>query len=304
MDKNESAQINVLDANDVVRASAFIYAAPGGSSSNGGTSYSDALDAKTAIQKAAAGDTVLLQAGTYKIPFTSGSKNSIVCSKSGSSAAMINVQGDGGQATIDFQCPSGSYVQDSFGLSVTGSYYYFKNITITRAAYQGAYVTGGYNTFDTCNFNDNRCTGLEINKGGNHTTVTNCVANNNYDPKKTGTMADGFGPKQTQGAGNKFINCSATGNSDDGYDCYDSDQVVTFEGCKAYNSGSTEGNGQGFKLGGNNKVAKHTLKNCISSNNKDVGYHANSNPGPIYCTNCTGSGNGGGLTSGSGIKMQ
>lgn len=299
-EKNSNdSSVNILDESDMVRASVTLYVTPSGTSSAGGTSFSDALSFSAALGKAAAGTTILMQSGTYNIAYTSGSKNTITFSKSGTSSEMIRVEGSGGQATVDFQFPSSSWVQDSYGFYVTGSYWYFKNITITRAGYQGAYVTGGYNTFDSCQFNSNRNTGLEINKGGNHTTVTNCQSNNNFDLKNNGEMADGFGPKQTMGAGNKFIGCTANGNSDDGYDCYDSPQVVTFENCYAYSNGSTDGNGQGFKLGGLSVQASHTLKNCISSNNKAHGYDANSNPGPIYLTNCTGSGNGDTLYSGN-----
>lgn len=290
-DKN----LTLLDSTSQIKATSVIYVTPNGKSTNGGTSFDDALDIITALNMASSGQTVYLQAGTYKIPYTAGAKNTITLSKSGTSSSPIRIEGSGGQAIVDFQFPLGTYVQDSYGFYVTGSYYYFKNITITNAGYQGAYVTGSYNTFENCQFNNNRNTGLEINKGGNNTIVRNCVANNNFDPKKNGSMADGFGPKQTQGAGNKFYNCVADSNSDDGYDCYDSPQTVIFEGCKAYRSGKNDGNGVGFKLGGNYTKATHYLTNCESSYNRDAGYHANNNPGPIYLTNCTGTGNGAGL---------
>lgn len=287
--------LNPLDSTDQVKATSAIYVTPTGKSTNGGTSFSDALDIKTALANASAGQTVYLQAGTYKIAYTAGAKNTITLSKAGTSSSPITIEGSGGQAIVDFQFPSGTYVQDSYGFYVTGSYYYFKNITITNAGYQGAYVTGSYNTFESCQFNNNRNTGLEINKGGNNTTVRNCIANNNFDPKKNGSMADGFGPKQTMGPGNKFYNCSADSNSDDGFDLYDSPQTVYIDGCQAYRSGKNDGNGVGFKLGGNYTKATHYVSNCVSSYNRDAGYHANNNPGPIYLTNCTGTGNGAGL---------
>jgi len=301
---SNNTSLNVFDETDAVKASTTLHVTPNGSSSAGGTSFSDAINLTTALSRVVAGDTILMQSGTYPIAYSSGNKNTITMSKSGSSGNTIRMEGSGGQAVIDFQFPTNAWVQDSYGLYVTGSYWYFKNITVTRAGYQGAYVTGGNNTFDTCRFNSNRNTGLEINKGGNNTLVLNCQSNNNFDLKNNGEMADGYGPKQTQGTGNRFIGCSATGNSDDGYDCFDSDKVVTFENCSALNSGSPAGNGQGFKLGGNNKVARHTLLNCTSSNNKVNGYDSNSNPGPIVLTNCGGSGNGHDLFHGDGLVIQ
>ncbi|MBN2544540.1 MAG: right-handed parallel beta-helix repeat-containing protein [Spirochaetes bacterium] len=292
---SDTSVLNVLDGSDIARASATLYVTPTGSSSAGGTSFSDALSFSAALSKAAAGTTILCQAGTYRISYTSGSKNTITFSKSGTSSENIRVEGSGGQAVFDFQFPTSSWVQDSYGFYVTGSYWYFKNITITRAGYQGAYVTGGYNTFDGCQFNTNRNTGLEINKGGHHTKVINCSATDNFDLKNNGGMSDGFGPKQTMGAGNTLTNCTATSNGDDGFDLYDSPQTVIIDGCKAYSNGEADGNGEGFKLGGNYTQAVHYVSNCISSNNRHHGYTPNHNPGPIYIRNCTGSGNGGEL---------
>jgi hypothetical protein len=270
-----------------------IYASPSGSLNNGGTSFSDALDIKTALERVSAGQTLLLQAGTYGISYSSGNRNTMFLTRSGSSSNLIRVEGYNGQAKLDFQCPEGDWVQDSWGFEVTGNYWYFKNIDITRAAYQGAYVMGSHNTFENCNSYDNRNTGLEINEGGAYTTVINCDAYNNYDPKKNGGMADGFAAKQEQGQGNKFIGCDAWGNSDDGYDNFDSPYKVIYENCTGNSNGTHDGNGNGFKLGGNDVTAHHELTNCVANNNRKHGFHANSNPGPIYLTNCSASGNGG-----------
>ena len=269
-----------------------IYASPSGKSSNGGTSFSDALDIRTALGRVSAGETLLLEAGTYKISYSSGNKNSISLTRNGSSSKLIRVEGFNGQAKLDFQCPDGDWVQDSFGFDLRGDYWYFKNIDITRSPYHGVYVIGAHNTFEDCNFYDNRTTGFEINKGGSYTTVINCDSYDNYDPKRNGGMADGFASKQTQGAGNKFIGCNAWGNSDDGYDTYDSSLTVVFENCTGNNNGTHDGNGNGFKLGGNGVTAIQYLTNCIANNNRKHGFHANGNPGPIYLKNCSASGNG------------
>lgn len=186
------------------------------------------------------------------------------------------------------------WVQDSYGFYVTGSYWYFKGIYITRAGYQGAYVTGTYNTFENCAFYNNRNTGLEINKGGSYTTVINCEAYHNYDPKKLGSMADGIAPKQTQDPGNKIIGCRVWENSDDGYDCFDSPEVVTFENCWAFrngvdiwNYGGFDGNGNGFKVGGNYQEANHVLTNCVAFDHPNKGFDQNNNSGGITIYNCT-----------------
>lgn len=281
-----------------VTASSY-YVTPTGSATNSGASFTSAMNLTTAVSKAVAGDVVILQAGTYTIAYVSGSKNSIVFSKSGTASSPIRVEcQNNGRAIIDFSFPDQAWVQDSFGFSVTGSFWSFKGISITRAGYQGAYVTGANNTFENCAFYNNRNTGLEINKGGTNTIVKNCDAYRNYDPKKKGSMADGFGPKQTQGPGNKFINCRAWENSDDGYDCFDSTQKVTFENCWAirngvdvWNYGGFTGNGNGFKVGGNSVPADNVLTKCVAIGHPQKGFDQNNNTGSITIYNCTGFGN-------------
>jgi hypothetical protein len=223
-----------------------------------------------------------------------------VLAQQGSEEQRIRLITDGGgRAEFDFSFPEQAWVQDSFGFLVSGSYWSFCGIDITRAGYQGAYVTGQHNTFENCSFHDNRNTGLEINKGGAYTTVINCDSYRNYDPKKLGGMADGFGPKETQGPGNRFLGCRAWENSDDGYDAYNSDQTVIFEGCYAFrngvdvwNYGGFAGNGNGFKVGGAGKQANHLLTQCVAFANRVKGFDQNNNSGGLTLYNCTGFDNG------------
>ncbi|MFZ5892070.1 MAG: right-handed parallel beta-helix repeat-containing protein, partial [Myxococcota bacterium] len=270
------------------------YVAPNGRSDNDGSSFARALDFATARGRVVAGDTILLQAGTYTIPYVASTKNTITLSQVADAAKPIRVWADGGRAVFDFSFPEQAWVQDSYGFYVTGSYWHFKGIDVIHAGYQGTYVTGQHNTFENCSFHDNRNTGLEINKGGAYTTVINCDAYRNYDPKKLGSMADGFGPKETQGPGNKFIGCRAWENSDDGFDAFESPETVIFENCSAFrngvdvwNYGNFAGNGNGFKVGGNSIQANHQLKNCIAFENPVKGFDQNNNTGGLTLYNCT-----------------
>ena len=137
-------------------SAATYYITPEGSASNDGSSYSKAKALVTAMDKAAAGDSLILQPGTYTITYKAAAKNTIVCAAVGTASKRITVCCPDGMATLDFSFPELTYVQNSYGLSVTGSYWYFKNLVITHAGYQGAYVTGGYNTFEHCVFFDNQ----------------------------------------------------------------------------------------------------------------------------------------------------
>jgi len=283
---------------------------PSGSASGTGTASSP-LAVGTAFANAKAGDTILLAAGTYAIPYTTGSANTILCATKATKEAPIVVQAPAGQrATLDFQFPKDAWVQDSYGLSLTGNWWQFQRIAITRAGYQGVYVTGSYNSFENCAFYENRNSGIEINKGGSYTTLRNCDAYRNYDPKKLGTMADGFAPKQTQGPGNRLIGCRAWENSDDGYDAYDSPEIVVFDSCLAFRNGldvlgyGAVGNGNGFKIGGLQQPAPDTLRHCVSFGNPLKGFDQNNNTAGLTLVHCTGYlngtnfGLGGALTTG------
>ena len=277
-----------------------LYISPSGSSSNSGASSDLALDYATAFSEAEAGDTLELAAGTYTVPFTdSSAKNTITFSVMANAANPIIVRSPGfAQAIFDFGFPDLEWKQNSFGFYVTGSYWTFEGIAITRAGYQGAYITGAHNTFRNCAFHDNRNTGLEINKGGSYTTIIQCDSYRNYDIKKSGTMADGFGPKQTQGAGNKFIGCRAWENSDDGFDAYESPESVEIEDSWAFRNGidvwgyGAVGNGNGFKMGGNDSLANHKLIRCVAFGNPSKGFDQNNNTGGITILNSIAYGNG------------
>lgn len=276
---------------------ATYWAAPAGKAANAG-SKSAPLDLVSGIKKLAAGDSLLLEAGTYSIPYTAGAKNSLVCAIKATQAEPIVVRSPSGRATFDFGFPEDTYEQDSYGISLTGSWWTFERIEVTRAGYQGAYVTGDHNTFDNCSFHHNRNSGVEVNKGGSNTLLHNVDSYNNYDPKKTGSMADGFAIKQTMGPGNRLVGCRSWNNSDDAYDTYDSPAFVTMDSCWAATSGwyhgdpkdsrsNTTMNGNGFKVGGLERVQRNILRHCVAFGNKARGFDQNNNTGGVTLINCT-----------------
>ncbi|MBN1307917.1 MAG: right-handed parallel beta-helix repeat-containing protein [Chitinispirillaceae bacterium] len=282
----------------VLVSAATLYVTPSGTSGNDGKSFASALNYSTALSRAVAGDTILLQGGTYTVPYNASKKNTIVLSKSGSAGKPISMIADNNsRAIFNFSYPNNSKVLNedvtSYGFDITGSYWYFRGIYITKAGYQGAYVSGSNITFENCAFYENWNTGLEINKGGSRVTAINCDAYRNFDGAyKNGSMADGFAPKQTQGAGNTFIGCRAWENSDDGYDTYDSPEAVVFENCWAFRNGVNvwnfsgfSGNSNGFKVGGNGKVQNNKLIRCIVFGQPGKGFDQNNNAGGLTIHN-------------------
>lgn len=274
------------------------YITPSGSTGNDGSSFAKAIQLQKAIGLAVAGDSLILQGGTYAIAYTAGSKNTIKLAQLGQSGKpIVFTSYQNSKAIIDFSFPEHQWVQSSYGFDLTGSYWYLKGLTITNAGYQGVYVSGVHNTFNNCVFSYNRFSGLEINKLGSYTTVINCDSYRNYNPKEisgvAGAAADGFAPKQTQGAGNVLIGCRAWENSDDGFDTFDSPEAVVIENCWAFNNGSLKigsitysGNMDGFKVGGNDKLQNNKVYNCIAFGNGFRGYDENNNTGGVVLYNC------------------
>jgi len=287
----------VLSLGATRAAAATIWAAPTGKSSSTGTEMAP-YDVVTAIGKLAAGDSLLLKPGTYAIPYTTGTINSLVCAVKATQASPIVVRSPTGRAELDFGFPEDTYLQNSFGISLTGNWWTFERIDVTRAGYQGTYVTGSHNTFDNCRFYRNRNSGVEVNKGGEYTLLRNVDTYDNYDPKKAGSMSDGFAIKQTMGPGNRLVGCRSWNNSDDGYDTFDSPEFVTLDSCWAFRNGwyhgdpgssrnSTSMNGNGFKVGGLGQLQRNVLRNCVAVGNKARGFDQNSNTGGITVVNST-----------------
>lgn len=281
-------------------ASKIYYVAPEGSGD--GSSFTEAMSFDAALSAVGAGEMILLEPGIYTIPYT-GSKNTITLEKSGRSGAPIKMAAANcGRARFDFSTPADEYVDKGFGFHLTGNYWYIKNIDVTRAGYHGMYIGAGstseaspnvgqHNTIENSAFFDNRNTGLEINNGGAYNTIVNSDAYLNYDLKRNGGMADGFAPKQLQGMGNRFYGCRAWGNSDDGFDTYDSPHPVIIENSWAFSNGydvwgfGLQGNGNGFKLGGNGKLQHNVITNSVAFDHPKVGFDLNGNTGGIRVLN-------------------
>ena len=92
-----------------------------------------------------------------------------------------------------------------------------------------------------------------------------------------GVNADGFGAKLSVGEGNRFIECIARENADDGFDLYSKSILgpigaVMIDRCVACGNG-----GMGFKLGGEDQQAAHEVRDCLAYANAGGGFSANSN---------------------------
>lgn len=297
-------------------ANGVIVVTPDGSATHNGTSAADAVDLQTALNYAAAGQTIQLAGGTYALT----SELKVERGRDGTAEAPITLTtADGSYATLDFGGVG-------TGFSVWGNYWNISklNVTNTKDGAKGMQLAGSHCVLEQMNFYNNGNTGLQVsglstdNKAlwPSYNTIKNCTSMNNAD--RAMEDADGFAAKLTTGEGNVFDGCIAAYNADDGWDLFakaatGSIGSVTIQNCVAYKNGYLmlaaepvkkqplqfptvacdangnlsfgnvaatveAGNGNGFKMGGTNLPGNHKLVNSISYDNAAKGIDSNSCP--------------------------
>ena len=249
-----------------------------------------------AITKVKAGQTIIVNSGTYAMT------SKINITTSGTSDKVITLKAKEGAARpkLDFSAmPESSSNQ---GMVLKGNYWHFKGIDIYKAGDNGMQITGSNNIIEFMTFSECSDSGLQLDNGAANNTILNCDSYFNAD--STLENADGFACKLNAGTGNKFIGCRAWQNLDDGWDGYlrGTDNIsTTYQNCWAVKNGylikgsKGAGDGNGFKTGGSDdKLLKHNAKytNCIAAGNVADGFDHNSNRGEVTIYNCSAYDNG------------
>ncbi|BCU78668.1 pectate lyase [Luteolibacter sp. LG18] len=286
------------------------YVAPAGSDAGAGSLEKPFATVQRAQQAANPGDTVQIRGGTYRMKNSDISKSKgpyaslTFLDKSGTKDKPITYRAYRDEKPV-FDCtdvkPPGKRVSV---FSVTGSWLRLVGLEVT-----GVQVTitdhtqsicfhnnGSNNIYERLLMHDTQAIGIYSVEGSNNLFL-NCDAWNNWDSTSEGGRggnSDGFGCHPPKGStGNVFRGCRAWFNSDDGFDCINARESVTFENCWAFYNGFTpdmkkRADGNGFKAGGFGKtpaselpstIPRHTVRNCVAVGNKAAGFYANHQPG-------------------------
>ncbi len=267
---------------DLGLTQANYYVAPDGSDAAAGTRDAPFATIKKAAELAGPGQLVYLRGGTYS------AVTKISLTKSGTASAPIRIRAyPGERPVLDLSATAGTS-QDA--ISISGNFYHIHGLEIVGAAHNSVKISGNDNRIENCVSRAARNTGFHITGGSAGTTFParnlflNCDSIRSFDAP-IGGNADGFSAKWNLGPGNVFRGCRAIENSDDGWDLWMGDGSVLIEDCWAIRSGinvwgsaTFDGNGQGFKLGGNNVGAPHRLVRCLAWGNKSYGVDQNNNP--------------------------
>jgi hypothetical protein len=304
-DGGGTAQSDAGDAGASVMPSADdLIAAPDGQDAAAGT-----LDAPTtltaAITRIGAGHSIYLRGGSYAyaVQVTIARDNS---GDDGQQKTIAPYQNEA--PVLDFSSQPYGSSGNARGLQIEGSYWHVIGLEVMNSADNGIYVAGNSNVIEGCVVHGNHDTGLQLGRYASSATsqadwpsnnlILNCESYDNYDaPPGSGENADGFAAKLTVGTGNVFRGCVSHNNIDDGWDLYTKSDTgaiggVTIDQCIAHHNGTltdgttnTNGDRNGFKLGGEKIAVAHTVTRSVAFANGKDGFTWNSNPGAIRLSN-------------------
>ncbi|KAH6633558.1 pectate lyase L [Boeremia exigua] len=273
---------------------ATYYVAPTGSDSAAGSLAAPYKSIQVAVDKAVAGDSILLRGGTYSL-----TKN-IQVKKSGTASNRITlaayqtevpvIDGEGLTGT---PAPVGGSIAaaDRGVLHVEkASYWTFRGIHLINGPYGVYAVDSNNNVFQQLTTRQNYETGFQLQGNSANNQILYLDSYENRDPRKNGESADGVGIKEGTGEGNLLKGARLWNNVDDGLDMWEFKSKVTIVDTISWGNGvnrwgftNFQGDGNGFKLGGGDaadkKAANHQLTNCIAFNNAKKGFTDNSQPG-------------------------
>ncbi|MCY9784553.1 right-handed parallel beta-helix repeat-containing protein [Nocardiopsis sp. EMB25] len=281
-----------------------LFAAPDGSDSAPGTE-SDPTTLTSAIDRIEPGGTIYMRGGTYDFSETVH----IAPGNDGLSSDRNELFAHPGETPVlNFSAQS----EDSSnrGLAVGGDWWHINGIIVEHAGDNGILLGGNDNIIERVTTRYNHDTGLQLSRytagaprsqWPSNNLIVSTVSHDNAD--SDGEDADGFAPKLTVGDGNVFRYTVAYNNIDDGYDLFTKSDTgpigeVTIEHSLAFGNGSlsdgsqhSDGDRNGFKLGGSGIEVDHHIHHSIAFENGKHGFTYNSNPGGMTVSNNLGVGN-------------
>ncbi|MFF4351201.1 carbohydrate-binding protein [Streptomyces sp. NPDC001530] len=271
-----------------------LYVAPNGSDSAAGT-QSAPTTLTSAISGITPGGTIYLRGGTYSYAQTV----TIPPTNNGTSSARTTLSAYPGETPVlNFSAQT----EDSAnrGLAVDGSYWHVNGIVVEHAGDNGIFVGGSNNIIERTVTRFNRDSGLQLSRMASSTPKDQWPSNNlilsaesHDNADSDGEDADGFAAKLTVGSGNVFRYAVSHNNIDDGWDLYaktDTGAIgpVTIEDSLSYDNGTlsdgtvnSNGDRNGYKLGGEDIAVNHIVRRSIAYHNGKHGFTYNSNPGTM-----------------------
>lgn len=290
---------------------AEFFIAPTGSNSNTGVIDSPWGSFDYAIDRLQPGDTLWVRGGSYSL----SNRIRLQGSDGGVPGAPVNIWAyeqagfretpvlDFAPMTAAWGSSSGRGVQIDNGVD----WLHLKGLTIQNARDNGLYSESDHSVFELMTTRWNGDSGLQLDGASSYNEILNSDSYENYDPQNNGENADGFAIKFSNiGPGNVVRGARAWGNSDDGWDMWEStaggvlvEDSWSFDNGKIIQRfydvdaleagnltpGSFNGDGNGFKLGRDG--GPHVLNRVVVWENQVRGIDVNGNGFGVEVNNST-----------------
>ncbi len=247
------------------------YLALTGSDTNDGKSKDSAI--RTFSQAASllsAGDQLFIVGGSYSEP--------LHIQATGTSQHPIIIRAYPGERVII----DGSQHDDNT-VRLEGQWLVLQDITVQNSAQRGVLVARSrYVTLRNITARDNGHVGIQFYRSRD-SLLEGCESHGNFDEATQGNDADGV-----QVLSSRFVtvrHCLMYDNSDDGFDAWDSSDIVV-EYSVSHNNGYKRGDGNGFKLS-NRSDGRTIIRNSVAYSNKLRGIDGNSGGGHVVVNNTT-----------------
>ncbi|MFF4031531.1 right-handed parallel beta-helix repeat-containing protein [Streptomyces sviceus] len=292
------AGLLTLSSAGSAHAATDLYVATNGSDSNAGTLTAPLKTVQRAVDLAQAGTTIQIRGGTYA-PSTN-----IQLLKSGAASQPITLRSYNGERVV-IDGENMPYTPGAVGstiprpergaLHIEGEYWRLTGLEIIHGPYGVFGLDTSNNVFDRLVTRDNYESGFHLQGSSSNNQILNLDSYGNRDPRKNGESADGLAIKEGAGSGNVLRGARLWNNADDGLDfwMFDNSPILVENtlawgnGFNRWNLPNYQGDGNGFKMGGNGVAANHTVRNSMAWGNSAGGFVDNNNPGKMKIERCT-----------------
>jgi hypothetical protein len=184
---------------------------------------------------------------------------------------------------LDFSGQSTGGSNQGVRLTDKANWWRIKGLTIQNAGDNGFYTEGDDGVFEQVVTRWNEDSGFQLHGTATRNLVLNCDSYENFDPGNNGENADGFAAKfDSLGPGNIIRDSRAWGNSDDGWDMWNSPNGVFVDNSWSFANGfntwgisNFAGDGTGYKLG--HDGGPHVLTGVLAWGNAGHGIDINGN---------------------------
>jgi hypothetical protein len=270
-------------------APGVLYVAPDGDEGNVGSQTAPLASLSTALSRAVPGTTVRLRGGTYRPNRTVGAQG---LAGTADEPVVVEADPDSDERPVfDFAGATvgGMRFSDCHWLEMRG-------FGVQNAPSRGLFVERGSSDVLVedvsvwASGGDPDASGIGVFVlDSREVTLRRVTSQNNYDPSSGGNNADGIGVERSPGT--LVDSCVARGNSDDGFDLWQTTET-TLRHCWSYDNGydpdgSEAGDGDGFKLGGGDASGANVVRRCVAFDNRVRGFDDNGTTRPVTLYNCT-----------------